>query len=91
MLVNCSSVEVVRPLLEGLAAVQVPFGVYGNVGEPDDVTGWRNDGDARPGPYAEAARAWIEAGATIVGGCCGTTPAHIAALAELAPGGSPVE
>jgi S-methylmethionine-dependent homocysteine/selenocysteine methylase len=33
-----------------------------------------------PAAIASAARRWLAAGATIVGGCCGTRPAHIAAL-----------
>ena len=33
--------------------------------------------------YAEAARRWLDTGAGILGGCCGTTPEHIAALAAL--------
>lgn len=40
-------------------------------------------GEARPGPYAAAVREWLELGATIVGGCCGTTLAHIAAVAAI--------
>jgi len=38
-----------------------------------------------PATMAAAASAMIEAGATIVGGCCGTTPAHLAAMARLEP------
>jgi S-methylmethionine-dependent homocysteine/selenocysteine methylase len=33
--------------------------------------------------YAAEVAAWIDAGATIVGGCCYTTPAHIARLRRL--------
>jgi methionine synthase I (cobalamin-dependent) len=33
-----------------------------------------------PKEFAEKAGAFAEAGATLIGGCCGTTPAHIAAL-----------
>ncbi len=36
--------------------------------------------DLTPEAYARFARAWIDAGATLVGGCCGTTAAHTAAL-----------
>lgn len=32
--------------------------------------------------YVELARAWVEAGATIVGSCCGTGPEHVAGLAR---------
>jgi len=28
--------------------------------------------------------AWLDAGATVIGGCCGTRPAHIKRIAELA-------
>lgn len=35
-----------------------------------------------PEEFAEAGKSLIEAGAAIVGGCCGTTPAHIRALRE---------
>jgi S-methylmethionine-dependent homocysteine/selenocysteine methylase len=40
--------------------------------EPLDVEG-----------YAAAVARWIEAGASIVGGCCSTRPAHIARLRRL--------
>jgi 5-methyltetrahydrofolate--homocysteine methyltransferase len=36
-----------------------------------------------PETMATAASAMIDAGATIIGGCCGTTPAHLAAMAPL--------
>lgn len=35
-----------------------------------------------PQEFAEGVKKCIEAGATLIGGCCGTTPAHIAALAN---------
>jgi homocysteine S-methyltransferase len=47
-------------------------------------------GDGAPGPrpllapatFADLGRSWAAAGARVVGGCCGTTPAHIRALAQ---------
>jgi homocysteine S-methyltransferase len=36
----------------------------------------------QPTALAAAARGWVAAGASWVGGCCGTTPAHIAAVAQ---------
>ena len=36
--------------------------------------------DLTPDEFAEHARGWVAHGATIVGGCCGTRPEHIAAL-----------
>jgi S-methylmethionine-dependent homocysteine/selenocysteine methylase len=38
--------------------------------------------DLDPEAYAEHALAWVEQGATLVGGCCEVGPAHIAALAK---------
>ena len=85
VLINCARPEHLSRLLPKLAEIGrehgVELGAYGNVGEPDDAVGWRNDGPARPAPYALAAEAWVRAGATIVGGCCGTTPAHVSATA----------
>ena len=57
-----------------------PIGVYPEVGEfvPPN---WTFDSDATPERLVEHARSWVDCGALLVGGCCGTTPAHISALA----------
>ena len=39
--------------------------------------------DVGPDEFARAMEAILDASATVVGGCCGTTPAHIAALSAL--------
>ncbi len=39
--------------------------------------------DMPPADFARGAVKCIEAGASLVGGCCGTSPAHIQALADL--------
>jgi len=83
VLVNCAPTETLTRMLPQLAELDVPFGAYGNVGRPCPSEGWLNEGDARPKPYAEAAREWLACGATLLGGCCGTGPSHIAALDEL--------
>jgi S-methylmethionine-dependent homocysteine/selenocysteine methylase len=67
----------------GLAA-STRFGAYGNVGHVDDAVGWTLTNAVTPEAYALAAQRWCALGASIIGGCCGTTPAHIAALASLA-------
>jgi homocysteine S-methyltransferase len=36
-----------------------------------------------PGRYRDESAHWKQMGATILGGCCGTTPDHIAQLATL--------
>jgi S-methylmethionine-dependent homocysteine/selenocysteine methylase len=83
VLVNCVGLRCIGPFVEALAGTGVPFGVYANAGAPDDRIGWRSfaDGDG-PEPYAEAALRWITLGASVVGGCCGTGPAHVAAIAR---------
>ena len=46
------------------------------------VEAMRVRGDLGPDAYADHAMAWIERGATIVGGCCEVGPAHIARLRD---------
>ena len=56
-----------------------PLGVYPEIGEFEPPN-WRKDQDVSPEDYAAHARDWVRLGARLVGGCCGTTPDHIAAL-----------
>jgi S-methylmethionine-dependent homocysteine/selenocysteine methylase len=58
----------------------VPLGAYGNLGLPEDESGWRFTDELSPQAYADCARRWLAIGARLVGGCCGTTPAHTSAL-----------
>jgi S-methylmethionine-dependent homocysteine/selenocysteine methylase len=81
VLVNCLPMRDVPACLAVLAAGPLPFGAYANLGAPEPE-GWRRD-DRPPEAFAGAARGWLRAGATVIGGCCGTQPAHIAALAQL--------
>jgi len=75
--------RVVPRLAERLAC---PIAAYPDSGR-FEMPRWRPDPALTPARFAAAARAWIEAGARIVGGCCGVGPAHIEALAgELARG-----
>ena len=80
ILINCSRPRRVTQLLPRIATAGTPFGAYANVGEPDPVMGWRSDGPSAPAAYTQEVLRWVDAGATVLGGCCGTTPAHIAAL-----------
>lgn len=80
---NCSTgPEGMIPLIQQMAEVaQVPILAKPNAGMPeleDGVTVYRMG----PEEFAETAKALVEAGATILGGCCGTTPAHIRALVD---------
>jgi S-methylmethionine-dependent homocysteine/selenocysteine methylase len=54
-----------------------PLGAYPTIG--DGAT----PGTATPEELAAAASSWLTGGAQIIGGCCGTTPAHIRALRDM--------
>jgi len=82
LLVNCLPPSNVMACLEVLAGAGLPFGVYANLGAPDDATGFRRSEEVTPLRFAAAAAEWVAAGARLVGGCCGTTPAHIEAIRQ---------
>jgi S-methylmethionine-dependent homocysteine/selenocysteine methylase len=81
VLVNCVAARETRALVEELAGLGVPFGAYANAGDAAEGLGWSADGRAGAEEYEALAAEWVAAGATIVGGCCGTGPAHVARLA----------
>ncbi len=84
-LVNCVRADLALVYVEALAAssLGVRFGVYANAGPADLGVGWGAvDG---PSAYVAHARRWVDAGARIVGGCCGTSPDHVRALAAAFP------
>jgi homocysteine S-methyltransferase len=61
------------------AAPQARFSVMPNAGWPEQVGG-RIMYPADPGYFGEYALAFCDAGASLIGGCCGTTPRHIASM-----------
>ena len=61
------------------AAASIPVAAAPNAGLPRSVEG-RTVFDLSPGDFAEGMARIAEAGAQLLGGCCGTTPEHIAAL-----------
>ncbi len=87
LLLNCMPREVIGGMLPLLrSSTRLPLGVYPNVGTYRDP-GWSFDDDVTPADYAEDAVRWRDVeGAQIVGGCCGTTPEHIAAVVEAMRG-----
>lgn len=83
-LINCTSVPLIAKGLRSLrAATSNPIGAYANIGFADPQLGWRFATSHTCDEYTAAARQWIEIGARIIGGCCGTTPEHIRALCGL--------
>jgi S-methylmethionine-dependent homocysteine/selenocysteine methylase len=81
LLVNCLPPRSVPACLAVLARAGLPFGAYANLGAPNDATGFTRSDDCPPPEFAAHAAAWRAAGARIVGGCCGTGPEHVRALA----------
>lgn len=84
ILVNCTPARQTTTLIRALrdADLPVPIGGYANAG----TAGWQSLRDRHIQSYVAEARRWIAAGATILGGCCGTTPAHLAALTAMVRG-----
>ncbi len=83
--INCVPARLLASDLRCLAqaAPGYPLAAYGNLGPPTGEGGTVFTQDVPPAEYTEIARGWIEAGARLVGGCCGTRSAHTAALREL--------
>ncbi len=88
--VNCvaaPAMEAQVRLLRTILPPHVRVSAYANIGAADVAGNWITSDAVSPARYAEYARRWISAGATIVGGCCGTTPDTIRAVArEIQPG-----
>jgi homocysteine S-methyltransferase len=81
--INCTPARYVTDLLAGAAGLRTPLIVYPNEGAVWDATTrrWTLGPDARP-DFGSLAIGWREAGATIIGGCCGTKPSDIEAIAR---------
>src|SRR5271163_3835559 len=78
---NCSSgPAVVLTVIERMRAVTtLPLAAMPNAGMPRSIDG-RNIYLTSPEYLASFARKFVKAGATFIGGCCGTTPNHIRAM-----------
>lgn len=97
-LANCCAPESIAAAMSALVATGARYvGGYANTFRPvpttwtlagdqdtDGVLALRTDLD--PEQYAQHVAGWLRAGATVVGGCCGTRPAHIARLRGLLDG-----
>ncbi|MBQ9938187.1 MAG: homocysteine S-methyltransferase family protein [Oscillospiraceae bacterium] len=80
---NCSGgPDTMLPFLEKVTPLaKVPIIAKPNAGKPhpDDATKF----DLTPEHMAESMKKALDMGVSIIGGCCGTTPDHIAALRKL--------
>ncbi|MDB5715522.1 MAG: 5-methyltetrahydrofolate--homocysteine methyltransferase [Sphingomonadales bacterium] len=82
---NCSfGAQQLRPHVKSLSAIaDTLIMVYPNAGLPNDLGQY----DELPEQTAALVREWADAGqVNILGGCCGSTPAHIAAMAKTVRG-----
>jgi S-methylmethionine-dependent homocysteine/selenocysteine methylase len=61
-------------------ATQLPLAAYAHINNRKPTPGWTFSQKARPRQYAGHVKRWLDLGATIVGGCCGTTVTHIYAV-----------
>jgi homocysteine S-methyltransferase len=81
LLINCAPAPGLHRTLADLrASTSLPIGAYGNVGVREDNGIWIQTDAVQPAAYATYAGRWRRVGAKLIGGCCGTGPAHIAAL-----------
>lgn len=94
LLFNCSQPEVMERAVREAASVfsaegaTIPIGVYANAFETKAAPEPANAGlsgirlELTPATYAGFACNWAEAGATLIGGCCGVGASHIHTLAQ---------
>lgn len=91
VLANCSAPEAMDQAMPVLGTFGRPFGAYANgfqqitsdfLKDNATVDALSNRPELTPERYADFAMGWVAQGATLVGGCCETGPAHIAELAR---------
>lgn len=83
--INCTPPQFAPELVRRIRAVVPGKAViaYPNSGETYRVEDNAWSGTVTPGDCAAAARRWVEAGASIVGGCCRMGPEHIQAMRSV--------
>ena len=81
--------EVLKVLGRLATATDRPLSAFPNSGFPEYVDG-RYIYLATPDYFRDTAKEMVAAGAALIGGCCGTTPAHIRALVEAVGDSAPV-
>jgi S-methylmethionine-dependent homocysteine/selenocysteine methylase len=94
LLFNCSQPEIMLGAVKQTNAIRAnaphkfEIGVYANAFPIQNGEEAANEhlhdirADLTPLRYAEFAQSWVDAGATIIGGCCGIGPEHIKALSQ---------
>lgn len=91
LLANCSAPEAMPAAINRLKTTGKPVGAYANaftritkdfLKDRPTVDALSPRRDMGPARYADHAEIWVRHGATLIGGCCETGPAHIAELAR---------
>lgn len=92
VLFNCCQPEVILQAINEIKELipeSVQIGAYANAFPPQDESATANDGldeirkDLDAPAYLAFAKQWQQAGASLVGGCCGIGPEHIAELSQF--------
>ncbi len=80
VLVNCTPADDTLRFVQAIADANlgVSIGAYANSGS----SGWQSSAAQHTASYTANAKSWIDAGASLIGGCCGVTPAHISRIKE---------
>lgn len=80
---NCSTgpEAMLEPIAKMAEYATIPLLAKPNAGMPELIDG-QTVFNVEPEEFAEVGKKLVEEGAAIIGGCCGTTPAHIRALKE---------
>ncbi len=80
ILLNCAPpTDITAGLKQLTERSKVAVGGYAHIGRFDPPE-WYFTDEYPPQKYLDVCRQWVAMGATVVGGCCGTTPDHIAVL-----------
>jgi S-methylmethionine-dependent homocysteine/selenocysteine methylase len=83
ILLNCAPPDDISAGMKELAPhARVPTGTYAHLGRFDPPE-WLFTDEYPPSKYRDESAHWKQMGARILGGCCGSTPAHIEALGAL--------
>lgn len=83
--INCTAPKYVSELITEIKKVtDKPIVVYPNSGEEYDAQHKEWNGHSDVQCYGSSAKLWYKCGASLIGGCCRTTPEHIKEIAKWA-------
>ncbi|HXZ19985.1 MAG TPA: homocysteine S-methyltransferase family protein [Candidatus Acidoferrales bacterium] len=83
VLLNCAPPDDITTGMKELQPrAKIPTGAYAHIGRFNPPE-WMFTDEYPPAKYQKECAEWKKTGARILGGCCGTTPEHIAALQAL--------